>query len=160
MSRISVLSFAVLLFVFVTPTRAEDAPEFVLSGGAFEAFATQRSAEFGLAYRFSPRKWSLIPEIGLSANSDGGYWAHLGLRYDLQLNQKWLITPQLALVGYENGGGEDLGSGLLFRSGIELGYRLTSGSKLAITLYHLSNAGLSGNNPGSESVILSYSFTR
>jgi len=135
-------------------------PEVAVSTGVFEIFQSDtHSTEFGAEYRFAPRQWDLVPAVGINANSDGGYWAHAGVRYDFALSENWLLTPQLALVGYEDGGGIDLGSGFLFRSGLELGYRLSPSSKLSVTLYHMSNAHLAKNNPGSESLIISYSFT-
>lgn len=134
-------------------------PEIALSAGMFEVFESANAAELGAEYRLSPQHWDLVPAIGLSANRDGGYWAHAGLRYDFLFGEKWLLTPQLALVAYQDGAGTDLGSGFLFRSGLELGYRLSASSKLSMTLYHMSNADLAKNNPGSESLIVSYSFT-
>ena len=151
---------AALLSAFCLPASSlAEPPEIALSTGMFEVFETDNAAEFGAEYRFSPQYWNLVPAIGLSANSDVGYWAHAGLRYDFLLGEKWLLTPQLALVAYQDGDGTDLGSGFLFRSGLELGYRLSAASKLSITLYHMSNADLAKNNPGSESLLVSYSFT-
>ena len=150
---------ALLTAVCLPASSLAEPPEIAVSAGMFEVFETENAAEFGAEYRFSPSHWDLVPAIGLSANSDGGYWAHAGLRYEFLLGEKWRLTPQLALVAYQDGGGVDLGSGLLFRSGLELGYRLSATSKLSITLYHMSNADLAKNNPGSESLIVSYSFT-
>lgn len=148
---------ACLLFPFKLMAQS---PEIALSTGVFEVFESdEHSAEFGAEYRFSPQSWDLIPAVGINANTDGGYWAHAGLRYDFSLSENWLLTPQLAIVAYQDGGGIDLGSGFLFRSGLELGYRLSPSSKLSVTLYHMSNADLAKNNPGSESLIISYSFT-
>lgn len=138
---------------------AEEPPEIALSAGVFEIFEQHNSAEFGAEYRFSPQFWDLVPAAGVAANTDGGYWAHAGIRYDFALGEKFIVTPQLAMVAYQDGDGTDLGSGFLFRSGLELGYRLSAASKLSVTLYHMSNADLAKNNPGSESLIVSYSFT-
>ncbi|MDT8310889.1 MAG: acyloxyacyl hydrolase [Methylophaga sp.] len=150
----------ILITLFLpASSMAEQPAEIALSTGVFEVFDSDNSVEFGAEYRFTPQRWDLVPAIGLSANTDGGYWAHAGVRYDFTLGENWLLTPQLAIVGYEDGGSVDLGSGFLFRSGLELGYRLSPSSKLSMTLYHMSNADLAKNNPGSESLIVSYSFT-
>lgn len=135
-------------------------PEIAISAGSFEVFEDS-SLELGVEYRFAAQEsfFNVIPAVGISANSDGGYWAHVGGRYDINLGEKWILTPQLAVVGYEDGAGQDLGSGFLFRTGIELGYRIGPASRLALTLYHMSNANLAKNNPGSESLMLSYSFS-
>jgi len=135
-------------------------PEIAISAGSFEAFEDS-ALELGIEYRFAGLGsfFNIIPAVGVSTNSDGGYWAHAGGRYDINLGEKWILTPQLAIVGYEDGDGQDLGSGFLFRTGIELGYRIGPGSRLALTLYHMSNADLAKDNPGSESLMLSYSFS-
>lgn len=138
-----------------------ESPAIAISAGSFEVFESNNSLELGIEYRFAEQEtfFNVIPAIGMSANSDGGYWAHAGGRYDISLGEKWILTPQLAVVGYEDGAGQDLGSGFLFRTGIELGYRIGQSSRLALTLYHMSNADLAKNNPGSESLMLSYSFS-
>ncbi len=45
-----------------------------------------------------------------------------------------------------------------FRSALELGYEWANRKRLALAIYHLSNAGLYDRNPGSNSLILTYSF--
>ena len=50
----------------------------------------------------------------------------------------------------------DLGGPLEFRTSLELAYRLHGGSRLGLCLYHLSNAGLFTKNPGSESLVITY----
>lgn len=136
-------------------------PEVAISAGSFEVFESDNSLELGVEYRFASQDsfFNLIPAVGVSANSDGGYWVHAGARYDINMGDKWVLTPQLAGVAYEDGGGQDLGSGFLFRTGIELGYRINPSSRLALSLYHMSNADLAKNNPGSESLMVSYSFS-
>ncbi len=159
MVRLTLLLSIVTCLLFPFKLMAQS-PEIALSSGVFEVFESDgQSTEFGAEYRFAPQLWDLVSAVGFNANTDGGYWAHAGVRYNFALSEKWLLTPQLALVGYEDGGGTDLGSGFLFRSGLELGYRLSASSKLSVTLYHMSNADLAKNNPGSESLIISYSFT-
>lgn len=158
MHRLTLLLSIVACLLFPFKLMAQP-PEIALSTGVFEVFESGHSTEFGAEYRFSPQLWDLVPAVAINANTDGAYWLHAGLRYDFALSENWLLTPQLALVAYEDGGGTDLGSGFLFRSGLELGYRLSPASKLSVTLYHMSNADLAKNNPGSESLIISYSFT-
>lgn len=150
-----------LLGLFVSLAVQAQSPQVAISAGSFEVFESDSSLELGIEYRFVAQEslFNLIPAFGISANTDGGYWAHAGARYDINMGEKWVLTPQLAAVGYENGGGQNLGSGFLFRTGIELGYRISPTSRLALTLHHMSNADLAKNNPGSESLILSYSFS-
>lgn len=156
------LIIASLLTVTTSPmTYADHSHALAFSVGAFEAFdSDQRATEVGIEYRFAPLDsvFNLIPTVGLAMNSDGGYWATAGVRYDCELSPDWILTPNFALVGYEDGAGLDLGLGLEFRTGLDLAYKLTEHSRLALGIYHMSNADLAKDNPGSESVILSYSF--
>ncbi|MEO1368100.1 MAG: acyloxyacyl hydrolase [Acidobacteriota bacterium] len=45
-------------------------------------------------------------------------------------------------------------------SSIDIAYQWDNGSRLGLSLYHLSNASIYESNPGSESLILTYSFRR
>lgn len=150
------LSFALSPLVY-----ADDSHSFAFSAGAFEAFDSDESAaELGIEYRFAPLEslFNLRPTLGVAINNDGSYWATAGVRYDYAINTKWVLTPHFSVVGYEDGAGLDLGHGLEFRTGLDLAYRLTDVSRLALGVYHMSNADLGDDNPGSESIILTYSF--
>ena len=58
---------------------------------------------------------------------------------------------------YYRGTGVDLGFPLEFRSSVELAYRFDDRSRLGAQIYHLSNASLGWQNPGTEVLMLSYS---
>lgn len=156
------LIFAGMLAVTISPLSfADQNHSLAISAGAFEAFdSDQRATEIGIEYRFAPIEsvFNLIPTVGLNINDDGAYWASAGVRYDYGVGTNWILTPNFAFVGYEDGAGLDLGLGLEFRTGLDLAYRLTDSSRLALGIYHMSNADLADDNPGSESVIITYSF--
>lgn len=139
---------------------AEQESQIALSAGAFEVFDDNTAAEVGVEYRFAPQAsaFNLIPTLGATLTSDGGYWGYAGVRYDFYLNPNWILTPHFAVAAYEQGGGVDLGYDIEFRTGAELAYQFSDKSRLGLGLYHLSNANLGENNPGAESLILSYSF--
>ncbi|MEC9412329.1 MAG: acyloxyacyl hydrolase [Pseudomonadota bacterium] len=139
---------------------AEQESQMALSVGAFEVFDDNTAAEIGVEYRFSPQAsaFNLIPTLGATLTSDGGYWGYAGVRYDIYLNNNWILTPNFAIAAYEQGGGVDLGYDIEFRTGAELAYQFSDKSRLGLGLYHLSNANIGENNPGAESLILSYSF--
>jgi hypothetical protein len=90
------------------------------------------------------------------ATAQGSLYVYGGFRFDLPLGERWLVSPQWAAGLYYYAGGRDLGGALEFRSGIELSRRLGERSRLGLTLYHLSNAGLYSRNPGTESLLLTY----
>ena len=45
-----------------------------------------------------------------------------------------------------------------FRSSLELAYRFDNRARLGLSFYHLSNASLDDNNPGTEVFSLNYSI--
>ena len=53
------------------------------------------------------------------------------------------------------GNSKDLGYLLQFRSQIEFAWRIDGGTRLGLSLNHISNAGLGTQNPGSETIALS-----
>jgi predicted heme/steroid binding protein len=140
---------------------AEEQSAIAISAGGYDAFDSEDNAvEVGIEYRFapSPNFYNLIPAVGASVTSDGAYWAYAGIRYDWSLSTNWLVTPHFALAAYENGAGVDLGYGLEFRTGLDIAYQLTDKSRLSLGYYHMSNADLGDDNPGADSIIVSYSY--
>ena len=51
---------------------------------------------------------------------------------------------------YRNG--NDLGSSIEFRSRLEIAYRVADRSRIGLAISHVSNAGIEGDNPGTNSV--------
>ncbi|MFP5284829.1 MAG: acyloxyacyl hydrolase [Thermoanaerobaculia bacterium] len=141
-------------------------PEHVsASTGAFEVRKTLDEYETGWELRFAPRRLSLlpgwapdlIPVAGAMATSRGALLAYGGFRFDYPLGRRWVLSPGWAATLYYRGESKDLGGALEFRSHVELAYRLPGDARVGLCLYHLSNAGLSGFNPGSESLVFTYS---
>lgn len=141
-------------------------PEHVsASTGAFEVRKTLDEYETGWEVRFAPRRFSLlpgwapdlIPVAGAMATSRGALLAYGGFRFDYLLGERWVLSPGWATTLYYRGESKDLGGALEFRSHVELAYRLPNEARVGLCLYHLSNAGLLDFNPGSESLVLTYS---
>lgn len=143
-------------------------PEFVsASTGAFEVRKTLDEYEAGWEARFAPRRfrllprWApdLIPVTGASATSRGALFVYSGFRMEIPLGERWVGSggwaPGLYYPGV--GGGKDLGGALEFRSHLELAYRLRNEARVGLCLIHLSNGSLFTLNPGSESLVLTYS---
>jgi hypothetical protein len=141
-------------------------PELVsASTGAFEVRKEWDEYEVGWELRFAPRRFRLLPRFvpdaipvtGAMASSRGILYVYGGLRWDLPLGERWVFSPGSAAGVYYRGDGKDLGGPLEFRSHLELAFRLPGDARLGLCLYHLSNAGILGFNPGSESLVLTYS---
>ena len=92
------------------------------------------------------------------ASSDGAFYGFGGVLVDFYLGRRFVFTPSFAAGLYEDGDGKDLGHAVEFRSSVELAYRFNDRSRLGMSFYHLSNAGLSDNNPGTEVLSLNYSI--
>ena len=146
------------LVAVASPARAGEGPELALSAGAYD-IAKNRSIEAGLEYRFRSRAWGLVPAAGAALTEDGAVWAYGGLRRPFRIAPGWRLTPGFAVSLYEEGStGKDLGGLVEFRSSLELSRRFARGTSLGLTFYHLSNAGIYDDNPGSNSVILSWAL--
>lgn len=146
------------------PAGAQGAEGFAFGLGEFDVGKSFTATEAAIEYRWRPFElWSLElePTVGFAATADEGYWAHAGFRWDIPTGtSRWIPTLGFAVTAYEQGDGKNLGGTLQFRSAFELAYRLDSGHRLGLVIYHLSNASIHELNPGSESVLLTYSLGR
>ena len=156
----SLLAFALLLPTTATASAQNSGTGLAVSLGLFDIFDDHKALEIGLEYRFRTfQLWGLDfePVVGGSTTGDGNIWGYAGLRHDLRLSNRWVATPQFAVGLYEDGEGRDLGGPVEFRSGLEISYQLRRGGRVGLLFYHLSNARLFELNPGSESLVLTWS---
>ncbi|WP_432470285.1 acyloxyacyl hydrolase [Amphritea sp. HPY] len=138
---------------------AEQSSAIAISVGEFDAFDDAVS-EVGIEYRAAPLEsmYDLIPAVGLAANSDDAYWLYGGVRYDFQFSGSWVLTPHIAVALYEDNGAKKMGSTFQFRSGLEVAYKFSESSRLGVGVNHLSNGSFADENPGADSLVISYSF--
>jgi hypothetical protein len=140
-----------------------EAQGWAVSLGGFN-LADDSTPEAGVEYRLAPfakvRRGAFLPAVGVSGTSDGNVWVYGSLRFDWRLDGRWTVTPQVGASLYEDDDGLDLGGPLEFRSGLELTYRLARGARLGFVFYHLSNARIYDDNPGSNSLVVTYGFGR
>ena len=142
------------------PLQAQEGPSWAFSAGLFDFIDSDKAVEVGVEARFrSFRVWrlDLVPVVGVSATENESFWGYGGLRYDLRLSDRWMASPQFAIGLYENGDGKDLGGLVEFRSGLEISRRLKNGGRVGLLFYHLSNARIYELNPGSESLVITWS---
>ena len=67
-----------------------------------------------------------------------------------------MLSPSLAVGGYEDGDQIRLGHTLEFRSGGDISFRFRNNVRVGVGIFHISNAGLGYRNPGSEQIIFKY----
>lgn len=139
------------------------------SAGYYDALRdndrTKRAVDFRAEYRsglsllpliapqtFSSweRTFQIRPMAGVEATSDGALYGYGGFVFDLFLTRNIFISPNEVVGLYYRGNGKRLGSFVEFRSTIEAGYRFDNDMRISASLGHISNAGLSAYNPGTE----------
>ncbi len=125
--------------------------------GYFDVVHNDNSAaQFRAEWRSGDGLWNVVkPLIGLMGTTDGSYSGFAGILFDFQVGN-FYITPSFAPGFYVRGDGKDLGGPVEFRSQIELGYKLPNRGRIAVSLDHMSNAGIYNENPGVETVMLTY----
>lgn len=129
-----------------------------VQAGGFNIFRSNREAAFGAEYRAGVHLWLVHPFAGIFATHKGSVYGYGGFLVDVPVGERFYVTPSLAIGGYHQGsGGRDLGNIVEFRSALELSYRFDGGSRLGARIEHISNAGISQHNPGSEQAFLTYS---
>tara|TARA_A200000113_G_scaffold169515_1_gene154381 strand:- start:230 stop:715 length:486 start_codon:yes stop_codon:yes gene_type:complete len=151
---------AALLFLFLSFSSYLKADGFYsYSIGQFDVNDTFDSLEARVEYLSNNNfneKYELKPFLGFMFNTDSGKYFYLGLRKDYSLSNKWNLTPSFATGYYDQGSSKDLGNNLEFRSQLELSYNLEKNKRVGISLNHISNASLADENPGTESIVISF----
>lgn len=137
----------------------------VASAGMFEPIVRDgESYEVGAELQFAPRRFGFLPRfvpelmpiVGVMASAQGSLYSYGGLRFEVPLGRRFVLGACTGAGLLYRAASKDLGGPLEFRSGLEVAYRLPDESRIGLTLYHLSNAGLAEPNPGSESLVLTY----
>ncbi|HUC65814.1 MAG TPA: acyloxyacyl hydrolase [Stellaceae bacterium] len=148
-----------LLLASAAAARADDGDLLTIGGGAYNVLHNKKEAQLRTEYRFGYRFLYIIrPIAGVLATNKGSFYGYGGFRLDAQIGEHFVITPELAVGGWSQGGGKDLGGTLEFKSGGEFAYRFSDNSRLGFLFDHISNAGIYKKNPGVESAMLMYSI--
>ena len=138
---------------------ADDPPFLTFAVGAFDLVQNNdQAAEFRAEYRHKKKFWVFKPFIGVMGTSDSAVYGYSGFLLDLFFGKRVVLTPSLAAGYYDKGDGLDLGHELEFRSSLELSYRFEDRTRLGVSFYHLSNASIGDNNPGTEVLSIVYSL--
>lgn len=140
-----------------TAARSEDGG-FVLFGvGWFNVGGYRDPIQFDLEWRSTPKVWKLQINAGAMANGDGGVFGFGGVRRDFHFGKTWGTSLGLGVGLWHPGNdGLDLGGAVEFRTSVEFFAEPTARSRLGLNFYHLSNADLYDQNPGSNSIVLVY----
>lgn len=114
------------------------------------------AVDFRFEYRFGRSLLPVIedfaklkPWVGVEATSDGALYGAAGILFDIPVGP-FIVTPSFGAGLYHDGAGKDLGSLIEFRSMLEVGYRFENEMRITAQFSHISNAGITRNNPGSN----------
>ncbi|MGB5847273.1 MAG: acyloxyacyl hydrolase [Ignavibacteriaceae bacterium] len=89
-------------------------------------------------------------------NTEGAIHIYLGLYYDVPLTDFLFLTPSFAPGLYAKNSSKDLNFALEFQSQIEISFKFVNGARVGVSFNHISNATLGEENPGVESLALTY----
>lgn len=151
-SQVAGLSFA--------PALADDPAFLTVGAGAFD-FNRQKDlgAEFRVDYRSDYKLGIFKPFLTGAVVTNGMTFIGAGVLVDVYFGNRFVVTPSFASTWWRGEtDGLDLGYGLVFRSQIEFAYRFDDRSRLGLAISHSSNSSIVDTNPGTESVLLNYSY--
>jgi hypothetical protein len=94
--------------------------------------------------------------MGVMMNTEGAMHIYLGLYYDIPMTNRIYITPSFAPGLYSQRNSKDLKCALVFQSQLEASFRFDEGGRIGISINHISNASLGAENPGVESLAVTY----
>lgn len=134
-------------------------PRLDLSVGTLAVLDGGTPLALGLEYQWRPfGRWSLVPGAGLVAGGDGSRFAHANLSRGFAIGRGWTTTIRFGAGYFHDGSEVALGHSLVFQSGLELGRWIENRWRVGLAFDHLSNAGLSEHNPGTEMLVLRVSM--
>ena len=138
----------------------EDVALINLSVGHIGVFDSLDEPErYGFEYRgkrFS--KFDLVPAFGYIWTENDADYYYTEIKRDFALNERWVMTSSLGVGLFHQSEEIDLGHSVEFRSGIEFARVFKNNYRLGAAFYHLSNSRLSADNPGTESLVISFSI--
>ena len=161
MGRASILAAVAgaVAVLFLAPlARADDPPLIALGAGGYDFDHRQPATEFRGEYRFAQGLFFIKPMIGALGTSRGTVYAYGGLRADFVFFDHYVLMPNAAVGWFHRGNGKNLGSPVEFKTGVELAWRFDGGARVGLAFDHISNAGLTQTNPGTEQLLLMVSL--
>ena len=133
----------------------------ITAGQIGVADSIEEPNQYGIEFQansFRLLEYDIIPAFGYTTSEGGTEYAYVSFRYDYWLDDNWVLTPIWGVGYFEDSEEIILGHELEFVSGLELAYQFEHNVRLGLMVSHLSNAGISSTNPGTETVVFSLSI--
>ncbi len=135
-------------------------PFFAFGVGRFHLHSDQWAAvDVRLEYRHGRGLWRLRPWLGVEVTSDGAFYGLGGLAFVQPLGRILVVQASVGGGLYSAGDGRPLNHAFELRSQLETAFRLSERSRIGAAVSHISNGGLSEDNPGVEVLTLYYGIT-
>jgi hypothetical protein len=135
----------------------------VTLGLSFHDVSGRLGSAPGLEMGFRPG-WHLSdrvrPDVGAMIAWDGAAYGFVGVYAPVPLPGGVMVSPSIGIGVYGAGDRTDLGSALEFRSALTVSFPRLTARPVAVSFYHLSNAGLRRPNPGVEVLAVSWTISR
>ena len=137
-------------------------PDYILFGGGATDFIRQErlAGDVRVEYRsglslipFFENYVQVKPFVGGELSTLGAGWGGVGILLD---RTGFFLSPSFAPGAYGQGHGKKLGSVVEFRSQAEGGYMFDDGKRISLAISHISNAGLTKHNPGTEALTINF----
>ena len=135
------------------------ANSFSIFGGSYDYDDDNTSTLYGINYHLSDNAFSVFnlidlnPVIGGFVTAKSATMFYSGFETNIGKDSIFLNLSSSAGI-YSNGDGKDLGNTFQFKSEVNLFYRVGNSSRVGLGSHHISNAGLSSVNPGTNNFYL------
>lgn len=157
------MSALALLLATVSPAVAD---EFVVGLGQDDVLdqTGTEAAALVLEYHANPFFSGEIADYSVAVagqvDEDSDVFLGVGVYALWSLRQSdWFFEGSFMPGYYDKGsGGTPLGGNVQFRTLVGFGYKLSDTSRISLAIDHKSNADLEDKNPGSETLVLRYTF--
>ncbi len=162
------LGVAPILLALAVPAAAQDSVSHLFLGGGVynidgDNEGNSKVPAFELEWRPGARylegfvpATSIAPFVGGFVTTERTAFGGFGFGIEVAPFNSLVLFPFTGVGLYNRGDGRDLGHPVEFRSGVEAGYRFSNGIQVAVSFFHLSNAGISETNPGIELLTLRF----
>lgn len=136
---------------------AQDRNYIAISSAVFDILQqSDPSFESRVEFRLGKVNLGGHPFSGVMVNTEGAMHIYFGLYYDIPLTDFLFLTPSFAPGLYAKNNSKDLKFALEFQSQIEISIKFVNGARVGFSFNHMSNATLGEENPGVESLALTY----
>lgn len=129
-----------------------------LSIGKFDATRKRPKWLGQMEYRPNYLCSKVRPYVSMFLTENQSIFASTGLALDIFLLKNIVFTPSFGPGIYFQGKGKNLHHPFTLRSSVDISVKFSNLSRIGVQLSHISNAGITEKNPGSEILTFFYAI--